>query len=303
MRCPTLADLPPPPEGKKGWPWTEETPRAPESMPGEKSWPRISIVTPSYNQGQFIEETIRSVLLQGYPDLEYIIMDGGSTDQSVSIIERYEDFLTYWVSKPDGGQSRAIVKAFDMATGDIVAWLNSDDIYLPGTLQKISGAYSVDPSVEWWIGNTLMVDQQNHVVKRWYARPTDLQKLLYSGMTAAQPSTFWRYDKYLEYGRLDADMQFCFDYDLNIRFAQKTSPTRIDAFLSAFRFHPESKTCTLASIRHEEDQQVWQRYGRQSGCYWHAFVMTVYHKLLGYIWYSSRRFFDSSNQNIPFILE
>lgn len=267
------------------------------------SYPKITVVTPSYNQGQYLEQTIKSVIGQDYPNLEYIIMDGGSTDQSVSIIERYERYLAYWVSEPDGGQSKAIAKAFDMATGDIVAWLNSDDIYLPGTLRKVSEIYNSNPSAEWWIGNTFMINPQNRVIKRWYARNTNLQKLLYSGMTAAQPSTFWRRDKYLEYGGLNVDMQFCFDYDLNIRFAQRTSPTCIDAFLSAFRFHPKSKTCTLTDVRRKEDQQVWHKYGRQNNCQWYDFVVTAYYKLLGYIWYSSRCFLDKGSQNISSIPE
>src|SRR5579885_3553995 len=128
MRCPTLAELPPPPAGKTGWPWTIETPALPASRADGSPWPRISIVTPSYNQGQFIEETIRSVLLQGYPDLEYIVIDGGSTDQSVEIIRKYERWLTYWVSEKDRGQAHAINKGFSSVTGELFNWINSDDL-------------------------------------------------------------------------------------------------------------------------------------------------------------------------------
>src|SRR5205823_3046168 len=119
--------------GRVGWPWTfQGLPSAARNA--ERPWPRISVVTPSFNQGRFIEETIRSVLLQAYPNLEYIIIDGGSTDNTVEIIKKYEPGITYWVSEKDRGQSHAINKGFARATGDIFAWLCSDDVYAPGAL-------------------------------------------------------------------------------------------------------------------------------------------------------------------------
>src|SRR4051812_31180515 len=129
MKCPSLAELPPPPPGAAGWPWTEES-----SGLEEGPWPRVSIVTPSYMQGDFLEETIRSVLLQGYPDLEYFIIDGGSTDRSVEIIRRYEPWLAGWVSEKDAGQPAAVNKGWNRASGDILAYINSDDWYYPGAL-------------------------------------------------------------------------------------------------------------------------------------------------------------------------
>ena len=112
MRCPSLRELPTPPPGKTGWPWTEESAQLPEQMPDGSVWPRISIVTPSFNQAAFVEETIRSVLLQGYPSLEYFIIDGASSDSSVELIKKYERWLTGWVSERDRGQSHAINKGF-----------------------------------------------------------------------------------------------------------------------------------------------------------------------------------------------
>ena len=134
MRCPTLAELPPPLEGKTGWPWTVESTQLPETMPHGSPWPRISIVTPSYNQGEFIEETIRSVLLQGYPNLEYIIMDGGSSDKTNEVISKYASWLKYWRSQKDEGQAAAITEGFLRATGQIGAYINSDDFYLQNVL-------------------------------------------------------------------------------------------------------------------------------------------------------------------------
>src|ERR1051325_5733493 len=135
-----LSNVPTPPADKAGWPWTEETPVLAKRMADGRTWPRISVITPSYNQAQFLEQTIRSVLLQGYPNLEYIIIDGHSSDGSAEIIKRYEQHLAFWVSEPDRGQSHAINKGLTMATGQIMCWLNSDDYYLPGTLETVATA-------------------------------------------------------------------------------------------------------------------------------------------------------------------
>ena len=130
MRCPNLNDLPPPPPGKTGWPWTEKCPQSPDTMLDAHSWPRVSIVTPSYNQGQFIEDTLLSVKNQDYPSIEHIIVDGGSTDNTLEILQKYEgSYSMRWVSEPDRGQSDAVNKGFRMANGEIVGWLNSDDCY------------------------------------------------------------------------------------------------------------------------------------------------------------------------------
>jgi cellulose synthase/poly-beta-1,6-N-acetylglucosamine synthase-like glycosyltransferase len=124
VHCPALTELPPPPTGKTGWPWTEGTPALDHTRPDGQPWPRVTIVTPSFNQAEYIEETIRSVLLQGYPNLEYIIIDGGSTDGSVDIIRRYEPWLAHWISEPDRGQSHALNKGFRRASGQIMALLS-----------------------------------------------------------------------------------------------------------------------------------------------------------------------------------
>src|SRR5665811_68289 len=128
VRLPSLRNLPHPRSTKIGWPWTVEPQSLPAIRPDGSSWPPITIITPSYNQGQFIEETIRSVLLQGYPNLEYVIIDGGSSDGSLEVIQKYSPWLAHWVSEPDGGQSQAINKGFARAHGEVIAWLNSDDV-------------------------------------------------------------------------------------------------------------------------------------------------------------------------------
>ena len=148
MRCPSLSELPPPPPGKActepgrsaGWPWTEESPQLPDTMPDGRPWPRLTVITLSYNQGHYIEETLRSVLLQGYPNLQFIAVDGGSTNETVPLIRRYEQWLASWTSERDSGQSEAINKGLRGATGQWVMWLNSDDLLLPGALTAIGVA-------------------------------------------------------------------------------------------------------------------------------------------------------------------
>ena len=123
------------------------------------AWPRISIVTPSFNQGRFLERTILSVLNQNYPNLEYIVMDGGSTDESVEIIKKYENYLAYWISEKDNGQSDAIKKGFQKSTGEILAWLNSDDIYLSGALRGVAGFFRDGKGTEVVYGNRYIIDE------------------------------------------------------------------------------------------------------------------------------------------------
>src|SRR5262245_44445354 len=128
MRCPTVRELPAPPKGKSGWPWTEDSLQLQTRISAGQSYPRITVVTPSFNQGQFIEETIRSILLQGYPNLEFFILDGGSNDNTVDVIRKYSPWIDFWVSEPDRGQSAAINRGLQMASGLYATWINSDDL-------------------------------------------------------------------------------------------------------------------------------------------------------------------------------
>lgn len=167
MQCPSLNELPLPVADKRGWPWTEESLPLPETMADGKPWPRISIVTPSYNQGRFLEETLRSVLLQGYPDLEYIVIDGGSTDESGEIIRKYEAWLTYWVSERDQGQSDAINKGWRRCTGDIIVWLNSDDGYAPNALCEVARAFQANAFPAMVYGQEIVMDHQGNRTRCW----------------------------------------------------------------------------------------------------------------------------------------
>src|SRR5438105_4503434 len=137
------------------------------SNPQPASVPRISVVTPSYNQGRFLEQCIKSVLDQGYPNLEYIIIDGGSTDESVAVIRKYQDRLASWVSERDAGQTDAINKGFRRATGEVVAWMNADDFYLPGAFARIAQAYQQSPQASFYFGNGLRVNEAGQEAGRF----------------------------------------------------------------------------------------------------------------------------------------
>jgi len=218
MRAPGLRDLPPPPPGKVGWPWTEETAPAAESLPGNVACARISVVTPSFNQGCFLEETIRSVLLQGYPDLEYIVIDGGSTDESVGIIRKYEQWLAYWISEKDSGQAHAINKGFAHASGEICAYLNSDDVFLPGALNEVAFCFDKNSASALTFGDCEIVDEFSKPNDLWIAPEFKLKELLFS-CYIAQPATFWRKSKISVVGDFNAGMHFAFDYQMWLRMA------------------------------------------------------------------------------------
>ena len=261
-----LVTLPPPPAGKAGWPWTEETPPAPERMPDGQPWPRVSIVTPSYNQGRFLEETIRSVLLQGYPNLEYIVVDGGSTDESVAIIRKYERWLNGWVSEKDRGQSHAINKGFARATGEVFGWLNSDDYYLPGALHALMRFRAQRPEAPAWAGGWREVDMEGRAVPTppsplWCARWRDVDidgrvirqglprlgpkdDLAWWGRNAAimQPSCLFSAPLFRELGGLKEDLHFAMDLDLWLGLSARGLIAGLDEAVSAARYYMGAKS-------------------------------------------------------------
>lgn len=217
MRCPTLSELPPPPPGKTGWPWTEESPQLPDTMPDGSPWPRVSIVTPSYNQGQFIEETIRSVLLQGYPNLEYIIIDGGSTDNSVEIIRKYEPWLAYWVSEKDDGQCDAINKGWQQSTGGIAAWLNSDDAYRPNALAQVARAFGRHVEAVAVIGACAITDAELNVTACKLPKGFQAKELVLGGAVPGQPSVFLKTRVIERIGGLDKTLHYVLDWEYWLR--------------------------------------------------------------------------------------
>jgi glycosyltransferase involved in cell wall biosynthesis len=222
--------------------------------------PRISIVTPSYNQGRFIEQTIRSVIDQDYPNLEYVVIDGGSTDETVDIIRRYEKHLAYWVCEKDNGAADAIAKGFARATGEIFAYLNSDDLYSPGALQTIASVMR-DPKIDVAFGNMYWMDQDGKTIGE--RRQTRFTRLgyLFGGSDLMQPATFWRKDLYFKCGGIDPSYRFTFDTDLFFRFAVTGARfERVDNFLASFRIHPQSKSVNDEAICVAELQRLRQKY-------------------------------------------
>ena len=182
--------------------------------------PRITIVTPSLNQGQYLEETIRSVLLQGYPNLEYFIIDGGSTDETVSVIRKYEKWLTGWVSEPDGGQAHAINKGFGRATGHLLAWINSDDLYLPGVFDRIADLYSADvPTGDFWhvSGVDYFDAELEQHVTGYQADANDLRCWVSGDANLNQQGTFFDRQVFLKVGTLDETLHYGFDKEYWMR--------------------------------------------------------------------------------------
>lgn len=242
-----LYELPNPHPNKTGWPWTEETPFLPPTAPNGSSWPKISIVTPSYNQGQFIEETIRSVLLQNYPNLEYIIMDGGSTDNSVEIIKKYEPWLTYWVSEKDDGQSDAINKGMKRANGEIAGWMNSDDLFLPNGIYSLVKASLDFPGAIAWVGVCLVVDADRNYINTCIPRfgngkPSAFGEWSKETANFFQPACVFRMDKFISVGMLSVRFDIVIDVDLWMRFAKIGYFERIDTTVAEARHYPEIKS-------------------------------------------------------------
>jgi len=211
---------------------------------GSQNWPRISIVTPAFNQDRFIEQTIRSVLDQDYPNLEYIIIDGGSTDRTADIIRQYESRLAYWVSEKDSGAADAIAKGFRLATGSILAYLNSDDYYLPRALHHTATAF-LESDTDVIYGNTYWVDTHGRIIGERRQTPFVPLGYLYGGFDLQQPATFWSRRIYDKAGGIDADFAFAFDTDLFFRFVKNGARFHhTNQFMASFRIHSESKSST-----------------------------------------------------------
>ena len=218
--------------------------------------PRITVVTPSFNQAAFLERTIRSVLDQDYPNLEYIIIDGGSTDGSLDIIRRYSDRLAFWVSEADSGQSNAINKGLRKATGDWIAWQNSDDIYYPGVFRDLADTASKYPGAGLIIGDLMIVDESDHPLRDVrYVKPF-YKALLAEGMLLANQAAFWRRSLHDAVGLIDEGYHCSFDYEWFLRLSEHTEGAHSDRVWGALRLHGETKTSILTQKFQEENRRI-----------------------------------------------
>lgn len=277
-----IPGFPPAPEGRSGWPWNDISEPLPATMPDGPLWPKISVVTPSFNQGQFIEETIRSVLLQGYPNLEYIVMDGGSTDGTIDIIKKYEPWLTYWVSEADAGQSAAINKGLNFGTGEIFAWINSDDFYSPNMLTQAAIYLALHPEVGMIYGDRNVVDQLSRIVDfqryfhffRWQLR-------YMSGIP--QETTFFKAEIFKKAGLLDDQLQYAMDLDLWWRVSKVTKIHYIPGFIGNYRNHRATKGNVTNSMAYSpfcsEVNLIRKKYMHRDLCPGEATILRKIHAL------------------------
>lgn len=231
----------------------------------KKNLPKISVITPSFNQGHFIKETIDSVLNQDYPNLEYIVMDGGSTDETVKILKSYGKKLT-WVSQKDRGQADAINKGVKKSSGEIVMYINSDDVMLPGTLKLVGERFAADESLMWLTGGYEIIDESGREIQSFVSfykrmlRSFPTFKLLSIANYIIQPSTFWRRALMDENGFFDKDLHLCMDYDFWMRAIKKYPLKVVDQKLSQFRIHGDSKGLSQYKKQFREESEVLSRY-------------------------------------------
>jgi glycosyltransferase involved in cell wall biosynthesis len=229
--------------------------------------PRISVVTPSFNQAEFLEAAMRSVLDQDYPNLEYLVLDGGSTDGSADIIRRYAPRLAYWHSGKDAGQASAIAEGFEKSTGEILCWLNSDDFFLPGALRFVGEFFRDYRGVDFLYGNRVVIDREGREIGRhWW--PWHLTRAHWAlGQPLAQECCFWRRALYEKVGGIDRSKFFIMDYDLFFRMWRAGRFRKTSRYLGALRMHEETKNARSQDIRERELAEAKTRYGLRTPGY------------------------------------
>ena len=261
----TWQDFPAPPANKFGWPWLDIEELLPKETLNNFKYPKITVITPSYNQEQFIEETIRSVLLQNYPNLEYIIIDGGSTDKSIEIIRKYGKYLTYWVSEKDRGQSHAINKGFAKSSGDILCWINSDDLLKPGALEFVARSFANISIPAWLIGSSELVDSMGKLINLRIPENVTLEGvLMWNENWFAQQSTFWTRPMWNAVSQIDESLHYVMDFALWLKMFGVAEPLLTKELLSSYRYQEDAKCLTQPSKVLEEVQATLWQYLKQA---------------------------------------
>ena len=232
-------------------------------------YPKISVVVPSYNQAEYLSLTLASIVGQQYPNLELIVMDGGSGDDSVKIIKSYEKHIAYWQSQKDGGQTPALTDGFRRSTGDIQCWLNSDDLHLPNTLHEVAKYFENNPSVDAVYGDTIWIDTSGEVLRKHREIGFNRFLWMYTYNYIPGMSMFWRKEIYDKAGGLDPSFNLAMDADLWIRMADVGRIRHVRRFWSNMRFYPEQKNVRLRVQSDEEDLRIRRRYWKdgQPRCY------------------------------------
>lgn len=226
-------------------------------------YPKISVITPSYNQGEFIEATILSVLNQQYPNLEYIVCDGGSTDETVDILKKYDASITWWCSEKDKGQSDAINKGMHKATGDIVCWINSDDVLLPGTLKTVAAFYEKYPDTDFANGYTVEIDREGKIINFTHIVMNHFF-FRHGCYNISQPGMFWKRKIFDEIGYINPDFHAKMDVEWLIRvYEGGLKVRRINRNLSAIRIYGETKTAMGGNIWSRDTAEIAKRYNGQ----------------------------------------
>lgn len=233
-----------------------------KELVGKKNSLKISIIVPSLNQGKYIEDTICSILLQNYANYELIVMDGGSIDDTLQILSKYRQSITFLSSKSDDGQASAVNEGINLCSGDVICYLNSDDLLLPDALLNVNDFFTNHPEIDLVIGKSLIINSQNQIVRSVWGVPPTYLSLLYWGCGGFnQPASFWRRGKFFEVGSFDPTLHFSFDYDFYIKIAKMGKIGHLNKYLAAFRIHPDSKTSTMNQTKMFEDNLLRQKYG------------------------------------------
>jgi glycosyltransferase involved in cell wall biosynthesis len=225
----------------------------------------ISIVTPSLNQAEYLEDTLASVLDQGFEGLEYVVIDGGSDDGSVEIIKRYADRLSYWVSEPDGGHADAINKGFAHTNGEIMAWINSSDVYLPWTLRTVAAVFRDVPEAQWVMGVPSSWTKAGSLTNINPTLHNRYDFLASHRCIIQQESVFWRRSLWNACGgSLSADLRLACDHELWMRFFEKAPLLHVDSILAAFRPHLDRRGSLQSKEYHRETRATWEHYRSQA---------------------------------------